>query len=381
MENLGKTGLGLDSALVPTKQLYRSPRVKRQGGLSWLSYLSSDVYCSLVEAAEYKCYERSILEIWGFDKNIIEKLTDEQILEDVNSVETSAVFGSPTNFTSMLGNIERDSSGRLVKAGTSLETWVSDLNFDKIIPGQFIDLYLGGQEVDVDSFRWEEVAVANLIDASNGLEHSKFYFMLSQGFNEVSEGALRKDSMLIPIGYAVVFVYIQLMLGRFNAVEARFVLSVCGLTSVAMSIVISYGICLTLGFQDTIVNLILPFLLLALGIDDMFVIMQAYNNLSDEEINQDLPTRIGHTMKNAGASILVTSVTDMVAFGIGALTTIPALRSFCIFASVGIATVFILQVTFIVACLKYGGMRIKRKRHSLICCWKKKKLNFSDYLI
>ena len=58
-----------------------------------------------------------------------------------------------------------------------------------------------------------------------------------------------------------------------------------------------------------------------IGIDDMFVIMQCLGNLSDEQRSTlPLPDRIGQTMRKAGVAITVTSLTDVCAFGIGAVT-------------------------------------------------------------
>ena len=94
------------------------------------------MYCDIIKMTKYACYERSILEIWGYDRNVIEMLTDEQIIEDINSVETSGVFGRRTNFSSMLANTERDSSGKIIKAGASFELRISNVNFDRIIPGK-----------------------------------------------------------------------------------------------------------------------------------------------------------------------------------------------------------------------------------------------------
>jgi Niemann-Pick C1 protein len=52
----------------------------------------------------------------------------------------------------------------------------------------------------------------------------------------------------------------------------------------------------------------------------MFVIMQCWNNLSDKEKKMSLPERVGLTMKHAGVSITVTSITDFVAFAVGGTT-------------------------------------------------------------
>lgn len=59
-----------------------------------------------------------------------------------------------------------------------------------------------------------------------------------------------------------------------------------------------------------------------IGIDDMFVIVQCLTNLrSEAEAGKwGLERRMGEALKHAGVSITVTSATDVVAFGVGAVT-------------------------------------------------------------
>lgn len=99
-------------------------------------------------------------------------------------------------------------------------------------------------------------------------------------------------------------------------------MSLTGIASVAMAIVVSYGLCSAFGVFYGPVHSILPFLLLGIGIDDMFVIVQCWSNLNKEEMKRSLPVRIGITMKHAGVSITITSVTDFAAFAVGATTVI-----------------------------------------------------------
>ena len=54
---------------------------------------------------------------------------------------------------------------------------------------------------------------------------------------------------------------------------------------------------------------LIPFLLLGIGIDDMFVIMQCFDNLSGAERSQEIPAVISVTMRRAGVAITVTSLT------------------------------------------------------------------------
>ena len=54
----------------------------------------------------------------------------------------------------------------------------------------------------------------------------------------------------------------------------------------------------------------------------MFVIMACWYNMMKDKTKAALPLaeRIGQTMEHAGVSVTVTSITDILAFGIGAFT-------------------------------------------------------------
>ena len=54
--------------------------------------------------------------------------------------------------------------------------------------------------------------------------------------------------------------------------------------------------------------------------DDMFVIVQCYDQLKPHELQLPMHERMGLTMKHAGMSILVTSITDICAFAVGSTT-------------------------------------------------------------
>ena len=57
------------------------------------------------------------------------------------------------------------------------------------------------------------------------------------------------------------------------------------------------------------------------GIDDMFVIMQCYDNLAPNEHHPGDPSLdVATAMKHAGVAITVTSITDFIVFGVGATT-------------------------------------------------------------
>ena len=141
-----------------------------------------------------------------------------------------------------------------------------------------------------------------------------------------------------------------------------------GMFVIAMSLGASFGFCFYIGLYFGDMHPAIPFLLLGIGVDDMFVIVQAVENLSASERKLPIHQRIGKAMRHAGVSITVTSVTDMAAFLIGstsvriemsthyaaifnlfyALQSMPILRHFCLFAAMGVFFLYVFAITFFV---------------------------------
>lgn len=81
-----------------------------------------------------------------------------------------------------------------------------------------------------------------------------------------------------------------------------------------------------------------------------------------------IPERIGQMLKQAGTSIFITSATDVVAFGIGAWTSLPALQHFSVFAALAILFVFLYHITLFAAALTLDAHRERAARTGASCC-------------
>ena len=115
---------------------------------------------------------------------------------------------------------------------------------------------------------------------------------------------------------------------------------------------------------------LIPLLMLGIGVDDMFVIMQCFDNLSSEERSlDDIPKAISMTMRRAGVAITVTSLTDFMVFAIGSTTVLPALRSFCLWCAVGILAVYFFQITLFAGALALDCKRLTQGRNGLFPCY------------
>merc|ERR1719228_2323962 len=96
------------------------------------------------------------------------------------------------------------------------------------------------------------------------------------------DSAIKSGIPLLAVGFGIMYVYVLFMLGKFSIVEHRAWLTVPALTSVLFGIIFSVGICSAVGLSFTDFHLVMPLILLAIGIDDAFVVVGALDNLTEE---------------------------------------------------------------------------------------------------
>jgi len=227
-----------------------------------------------------------------------------------------------------------------------------------------------GELVDSDTYMFEK-QMSQLLLESRDFEpvDTRVEVNVANSFGDIASSTIWGDVTNLILGFSIVFIYVNFMLGKFNMVEQRGYLSLIGLASVGMSIGFAYGFCSLCGLAYGPLHNIIPFLLLGIGIDDMFVTMQCFNNLSPADSQRSLKERFGLTMSRAGCAITVTSLTDFLAFAIGGTTVLPALQSFCLFCAVGLIVVYILQATWFVAWFSLDQRRIEAGRDGSLVCF------------
>ena len=117
-------------------------------------------------------------------------------------------------------------------------------------------------------------------DRDNLGEGVEIFVNIARMLFETLEGQVFKDLDMLVGGYVIVFLYVLLMLGKLDCIEQKIYLSIGGIFGVMMGIIVSYGLCSTFGFFYSSAHAVMPFLLLGIGIDDMFVMVQCLNTLT-----------------------------------------------------------------------------------------------------
>ncbi|KAK7371782.1 hypothetical protein VNO80_05147 [Phaseolus coccineus] len=182
------------------------------------------------------------------------------------------------------------------------------------------------------------------------------------------------DVITILVSYIVMFAYISVTLGDTPPHASSFFLSskvllgLLGVLLVMLSVLGSVGFFSAIGVKSTLIIMeVIPFLVLAVGVDNMCIIVDAVkrqpSNLSVEE-------KISNAMGEVGPSITLASVSEILAFAVGSFVSMPACRVFSMIAALAVLLDFLLQITAFVALVTLDFARAKDNRIDCFPCIK-----------
>ena len=181
-----------------------------------------------------------------------------------------------------------------------------------------------------------------------------------------------RDIPTIAISYGVMFFYISLALGRLWPLDRRFLvrtkctLAFSAILLVLFSLAIAVGLVCSMGVKMTpIISEVIPFLVLAIGIDNVFILLHTFQR-QDRRRFPSVEARLKRTLREVGTSITLASMSEAVAFILGGQTKMPAVRAFAFYSCAAILADYVLQITAFTAVLVLDARRTESGR--IDCC-------------
>jgi Niemann-Pick C1 protein len=172
--------------------------------------------------------------------------------------------------------------------------------------------------------------------------------------------------ILLPLVFLLMSVLCILLFSRRDKVLSRSWLGFGAVVTVLLSITASFGLLFCLGVPFTSLTPLLPFIMFGVGLDDAFIISGAY---ARTDHTKSAVERIDDTMKDIGSTILLTTLTSTLAFALGCISSIPAVRYLVIYAFPTIMIDFLFQITFFVALIVIDQRRVEdNRRDCCFCC-------------
>lgn len=192
------------------------------------------------------------------------------------------------------------------------------------------------------------------------------------------------DAKIVAISYIIMFIYASLALGATTLtvrdvlsnpasalVQSKFMLGVVGIVIVLMSVSASVGLFAALGVKATlIIAEVIPFLVLAVGVDNIFLIVHEFERVNISHADEPVSERIARALGRMGPSILLSASTETVAFALGAAVGMPAVRNFAAYAAGAVFINAVLQVTMFISVLALNQRRVEAGRADCFPCVK-----------
>ena len=171
---------------------------------------------------------------------------------------------------------------------------------------------------------WEKTFIDKMASLVSKLSCFEVHYSSERSFDDAIAESSGSDVSWVSITFTLMITFACFMLGKFlNPLTGHSLLANAGVFAVALGILAGLG--LSMWFRVPFVSIVgtLPFLVLGIGIDDMFIMVDELDRQPRELSKTET---IKAVMKHSGATVTMTTVTDLVAFAVSTSTSFPAIR-------------------------------------------------------
>ena len=295
-----------------------------------------------------------------------------ETLEDCTETPVNCLpdFKQPLPVERLLGGYDRK-SGSPLDASALINTWVVK-NYN-----------LGDPKLAIAE-EWEDsIKQLFLVVADEAKDRGlRLSFNTEISLEQELNQNTNTDAKIVVVSYLVMFLYASLALGSTTVtlnsilsnpagalVQSKFMLGIVGIVIVLMSVAASGGLFAACGVKATlIIAEVIPFLVLAVGVDNIFLIVHEFERVNISHADESVTDRIARALGRMGPSILLSATTETVAFALGAVVGMPAVRNFAAYAAGAVFINAVLQVTMFVSVLALNQRRVEAGRADCVPC-------------
>ncbi|CDW56596.1 protein patched homolog; patched family protein [Trichuris trichiura] len=217
---------------------------------------------------------------------------------------------------------------------------------------------------------WQKAYSQFLYDHVNNTGPSRqLHPMSGASINEMLEMFSQLNPTVMIVGYCLMVFYASFSMFSCDdhGVNSGVALAVFGCVLVTLSSLAGLGCSTLLGIKfNPTTTQVIPFLSLGLGVDDMFLLLHNYRDIVENHSFNE----IGMLLKETGLSALLTSMNNILAFVVGAVVPVPALRDFCLQVALVLIFNAVTILTIYPAIMSIDLLRRKRRLVDVFCCFK-----------
>ncbi|XP_069773730.1 NPC1-like intracellular cholesterol transporter 1 [Narcine bancroftii] len=238
--------------------------------------------------------------------------------------------------------------------------------------------YAPGDPKHEFTFLWEKEYLKILQQyKQNKSINFSFVYMSERSLEDEINRTTAEDLPIFAISYLVIFIYIALALGEYAScrtimIDSKITLGLGGILVVLGAVLSSMGFYAYIGVPSSLIILeVVPFLVLAVGADNIFILVLQYQR-DERRAGECREEQIGRVLGDVAPSMLLCSFSETICFFLGALTKMPAVRTFALYAALAVLLDFLLQMSAFVALLSLDARREEAARFDICCCARSK---------
>ncbi|XP_062585478.1 patched domain-containing protein 3-like isoform X2 [Saccostrea cucullata] len=212
---------------------------------------------------------------------------------------------------------------------------------------------------------WEKAFVSRLENLQTNLTDIAYTY--SESLETELNANTNSDIKFFSVTFALMMTYASIasLTINCNNVANRMNLGFAGILAPVLAIASAFGFVSACGVEFTNIVGVMPFLVVGIGIDDMFILMSGMAD-APPLTKVSIKERMEFMMKKSGVAITITSLTDLLAFVIGATSVFKSIRNFCIYTGVSVFFCYLNQLFFLSPAIRINEQRTLEKRH--YCC-------------
>lgn len=240
------------------------------------------------------------------------------------------------------------------------------------------------------SVHWEREYIELFKLESERNEMFSIYFMAEISVQDEIKVESSGDILPVALSYSLMIVYVSLGINRWSFQKnffqtSKITVGFLGIVCIMLAVASTIGIFMWFNVKLQLVIMeVVPFLTLAIGVDNIFLIVHAVNQKQDElhlaqpdlfvglDTDANAARGVASKIVSEGLgyiapSILMASFAESVAFAFGCISPMPAVLWFAAFACVAVAINFCVQMTLLVCIVTLDKRRELSGKYDIFC--------------
>lgn len=211
-----------------------------------------------------------------------------------------------------------------------------------------------------------EAAFLNAVNAPDDGNGLRLQGVAGRSLDDEIARNVQGSVVFMVLAVTSILLYMAALLGGAPPYDSRLLLGCGAVATILLAELAGFGLAALAGIPLTDLSLLIVFIVVGIGVDDVIVLVDFVNARPSDE---PLPERLARGLAGAGSAIWLTSFTNLIAFSVAASVDFPGVRWFCAAAGLIVFVLFLLSATFFAALLHLDARRRQARRYDCLVCF------------